>query len=592
MDLDKLKRQSRLSWIGVSMLLILCGILGVLQYQWIGEIASAERQRLREDLQSRLILLRRNLNDQISAVCYAYIPTTSEIERRGRDEAYLAQYRRRKESGDQVVRRSALAVPENGDLILLFPDGAGNRFSRGDWPPEWSAMHERLLVKLRGGPMTPNRPQTSTLVEVPRFAPAQNNSRKEGGLSEREWLLLELNQDFIGGTLIPAMLNRYLGETGKLDYDSEVVLDANRNVLIYQSPSARGNATTWTPDASVKLLEISPTPTFSDGPGGRPAPAPPPSPDRTSDRPGSPPPDSGHGLWLLRVHHHAGSLEAIVVQARRRNLALSAGILLLILATIASLVRFSRRAQAVAELQMNFVAGVSHELRTPLTVIRTAAYNLRGNLANQPGQVARYGALIQRESEKLSALVEQVLRYGNVTAGRVLQERVPLAVEELIESSVQEARISLEHQELVVEKRIEPGLPRVLADEVAMKHALRNLLDNALKYGTQANNWIGIIASAAQNGGRSIVEIRIADRGPGIPAEELEHIFDSFFRGRRALQDQIHGTGLGLSLVKKIVEAHGGTVSVKSKQGEGVEFIVRIPAAPRELQDELAHSSR
>jgi len=292
------------------------------------------------------------------------------------------------------------------------------------------------------------------------------------------------------------------------------------------------------------------------------------------------------------VHHHAGSLEAIVVQARRRNLALSAGLLLLILATIASLVRFSRRAQGVAELQMNFVAGVSHELRTPLTVIRTAAYNLRGNLASQPGQVACYGALIQRESEKLSALVEQVLRYGNVRAGRVLQERVPVAIEELIESSVQEARIALEHQELVVEKRIEPGLPLVLADEVAMKHALRNLLDNALKYGTQANNWIGIIASVPQNGGRSTVEIRIADRGPGIPPEELEHIFDSFFRGRRALQDQIHGTGLGLSLVKKIVEAHGGTVSVKSKQGEGVEFIVRIPAVPPESQNELAHSSR
>jgi len=292
------------------------------------------------------------------------------------------------------------------------------------------------------------------------------------------------------------------------------------------------------------------------------------------------------------VHHHAGSLEAIVVQARRRNLALSAGLLLLILATIASLVRFSRRAQVVAELQMNFVAGVSHELRTPLTVIRTAAYNLRGNLANQPGQVARYGASIQRESEKLSALVEQVLRYGNVTAGRVLQERVPLAIEELIESSVQEARISLGHQELVVEKRIEPGLPRVLADEAAMKHALRNLLDNALKYGTQANNWIGIVASMPQNGERSTVEIRIADRGPGIPPQELEHIFDSFFRGRRALQDQIHGTGLGLSLVRKIVEAHGGTVSVKSKQGEGVEFIVRIPSVPPESQNELAHSSR
>ena len=590
MELEKIKRQSRLSWVGVSLLLILCGVLAVLQYRWIGEVASAERQRLREDLQSRLNLLRRNLNDQISAACYAYIPTASEIGRLGRDEAYLSQYRRRKESQDPVVRRSALAVPENGELILLFPDGAGDHFSRGDWPSEWRAMHDRLLVRLHGGPMSPNRPQASTLVEFPRFGTGKNNSRKQSGMDEQEWLLLELNQEFIGGTLIPAMLTRYLGETGKLDYEAEVVLDANRNISIYRSSTDRGDGITWTPDASITLLEISPTPPFSHGPADRPAA--PPSPDRIPERPSSAPPDSVHGLWLLRIHHHAGSLEAIVVRARRRNLALSGGLLLLILATIASLVRFSRRAQSVAELQMNFVAGVSHELRTPLTVIRTAAYNLRGDLANQPGQVARYGALIQSESEKLSALVEQVLRYGNVRAGRILQERVPVAIEALIETSVQEARIELEHQELVVEKRIEPGLPLVLADEVAMKHALRNLLDNALKYGTQANRWIGIIASAPQNGGRSTVEIRIADRGPGIPPEELEHIFDSFFRGQRALRDQIHGTGLGLSLVKKIVEAHGGTVSVNNKQGEGVEFIVRIPAVPAELQNELTHSSR
>jgi hypothetical protein len=128
-----------------------------------------------------------------------------------------------------------------------------------------------------------------------------------------------------------------------------------------RSPSGPGgNGTTWTSDASVKLLEISPTPAFSDGPGG--PPAPPPSPERTPERSGSALSNSGHGLWQLRVHH-SGSLEAIVVQARRRNLALSVGLLLLILATIASLVRFSRRAQAVAELQMNFVAGVSHELQ-------------------------------------------------------------------------------------------------------------------------------------------------------------------------------------------------------------------------------------
>jgi len=86
------------------------------------------------------------------------------------------------------------------------------------------------------------------------------------------------------------------------------------------------------------------------------------------------------------------------------------------------------------------------------------------------------------------------------------------------------------------------------------------------------------------------VEIRIADRGPGIPADEQEHIFDPFFRGQRAVQDQVHGSGLGLYLVKKIVEAHGGTIQVKSEPMNGAEFTIRIPAAPPEMQDEFAHS--
>jgi signal transduction histidine kinase len=285
-------------------------------------------------------------------------------------------------------------------------------------------------------------------------------------------------------------------------------------------------------------------------------------------------------LWILRVHHHEGSLETIVAKGRRTNDLLAAGLLLLIFATTYTLVRFSRRAQDVAELQMNFVAGVSHELRTPLTVIRTAAYNLRGDLATQPGQVARYGALIREQAEKLSALVEQVLRYGNARAGRVLQKREPLAVQQLIEAALLAARNAADVKDVIVEKRIEPDLPLILADRESMQHALQNLFENAMKYGAPGGDWIGISAAPSKNGGPPAVEIRVADRGPGIPAEERAYIFDPFFRGQRPLNDQIHGTGLGLNLAKRIIEAHGGTVAVRHKSGPGAEFIVRIPVAP------------
>ncbi len=106
---------------------------------------------------------------------------------------------------------------------------------------------------------------------------------------------------------------------------------------------------------------------------------------------------------------------------------------------------------------------------------------------------------------------------------------------------------------------------------------------------TEGSNWIGISAAAVADENCAAAEIRVADDGPGIPRDEQPHIFDPFFRGRRAVQDQVHGTGLGLNLVKKIVEAHGGAIRVHSEPMRGTEFVVRIPAAP-ELQDEFAHT--
>src|SRR5439155_6515710 len=140
--------------------------------------------------------------------------------------------------------------------------------------------------------------------------------------------------------------------------------------------------------------------------------------------PGGPPAMSpDRGRWLLSVRHRAGSLEALVAQTRRRNLAITGSILLLMLAAAGALIIFTRRAQRLAELQMEFIAGVSHELRTPLSVIRTAAHNLNGRVISNPAQVQRYGALIEEESEKLTDIVDRVLLFSNAKAGRVIRAR-------------------------------------------------------------------------------------------------------------------------------------------------------------------------
>ena len=575
MQLDNLKQRAWLYTTCVAILVVLCGVLAVLQYRWIGEVANAEQDRLQAELQSRLGLLRRNFNDQVSAACFAFVPSPSQVEKLGRERAYAEQYKRASESSRQIVRRVALAVPENGQIHLSLLDSTGERFSPADWPASWLPMQNRLYARLRNEPVGRNHPRPAALVEFPRFGAALKTVAERQRIPEQEWVILELNLGYLRTAILPGMLDRYLSEAGRMDYDTRVLDSDDSSVQIDQlAASERDRGGSTQADAWVTLLEVPPT---AFGPG----PQQPPGAALSSDR--------GHGAWILLVQHHAGSLDAIVAQARRRNIALSAGLLLLILATVVSLTRFSRGAQRMAELQMNFVAGVSHELRTPLAVIRTAAFNLRRKFAHKPEQVGRYASLIQSESEKLGALVEQVLRYGTTQAGRVIGTREPVAIEQLIEESLRASGVAQENG-LVVEKRLESGIPPVLADEEALKHAVSNLLDNACKYGAKETHWVGIFAAPVSNGRGRGVEIRVVDRGPGIPREERAHIFDSFFRGRRATDDQLHGTGLGLSLAKKIIEAHGGTIRVDSEPNQRTEFIVTIPAAPAEHKNELAHS--
>ena len=570
MDLGKIKQRAWLSWASVILLAILCAVLAVLQYRWTAQVAAGEQLRLKSNLGSRLELMRRSFNERIDSACLAFVPSSAEFAKQSAEDVYLEKYRAQRASQADIVSSIALAVPQGNELALFVPDSAGRRFVETTWPSDWTATHNELLARANGGPPGPSLPQIPTLRAIPHLA------REEGRLGrtisrEQNWLILKLNDVYIARTLVPEMLNRYLGVSGKLDYDAQVVVNQVPFTPLYDSALRPPRSKIWNPDASVALMEV--TPPVSSFVRG--------SAERAASSPSLPPfPARASGLWLLRVHHHAGSLESIVAGARRRNLALSAGLLLLILATVASLVRSSRRERQMADLQMNFVEGVSHELRTPLTVIRTAAFNLRGNLAQKPDQVARYGALIQNESEKLTALVDQVLGYGSARSGRIISQRSPVAIGALIESSLQSSRLGLENANLIIEKKIAPDLPTVLADPEAMEHVLQNLFENAVKYGTESNssNWIGIFAAAAPPNGAPAVEIRVADHGPGIPKEEREHIFDSFYRGRRAIHDQIHGTGLGLTLAKKIVEAHGGTIAVKSEPSQGAEFIIRIPA--------------
>ena len=280
--------------------------------------------------------------------------------------------------------------------------------------------------------------------------------------------------------------------------------------------------------------------------------------------------------WKLVARHRAGSLEAAVGAARTRNTVLSFGVLLLMAVTVGVLARTARRAERLARQQIEFVAAVSHELRTPVSVIGAAAENLADGLVVDPARVKQYGTRIQTESRRLGDTVERVLLYAGIEAGHAVGHRTPLPVGTLIGEAVAASQDTLAEAGVTVEVKVPDGLPPVLVDVPALRSCLANLIANAVKYGG-TSRWIGVTASAATSRKGPEVRVAVTDKGLGISSADLPHIFEPFYRGADAQSRQINGNGLGLSIVKGIVDAHGGSVTVQSTPGAGSSFVLHLP---------------
>ena len=514
MDLAKLGRRTLLSWLSMALLVALVCALGVLQYRWIGGDQPDERKKLQEQLQANLNKLSRDFNSELDNV-RALVPTDAEVMQAGREQAYANRYASSKASSlhPEVFTRIAIAWEANGQPVLRVLDPGSGTFVPADWPADWSQMKEWIASGggrgFGGGPRNGagrGSPSDGTLIELPRFNDAGGGQgRGSERRAEEDWLLAEVDPAYAATVILPELLGRYLGPDFRTEYRVETVARNNPSKLIYSSDPEQNRRFSGDADASVTLLDVSAGPGRGSG-------------QRPRGKQFTEPSDSGRGRWRLSVQHTAGSLEAVVALQRRRSLAVSTAVLLLLLASATFLLRLSRQAQRLAEVEMEFVAGVSHEFRTPLTVIRTAAYNLRGKIVTNPTQVERYGTLIQQESEKLTAIVEQVLRFASARAGRVIRERTPVVVESLIQNSLQSSKGILEEARCQVELEIEPGLSVVEGDSMALQHAVQNLISNAVKYGS-GRRWMGISARAIAGRSGPGVEIRVADHGPGIPPE-------------------------------------------------------------------------
>jgi signal transduction histidine kinase len=620
-------------------LLGLIALLAVLQYRWLGQISEAERERLRAGLTTGATEFATDFDRELARAFLLFQPDGPEgsgPEQPGDDrmaERFAVRHDRWQASArfPRLLERFYLATKDESKALKLDRfDPASRRFDRVEWPPALAPLRDQLVSEevREAGPgkslfirrMAPAIWESTPALVVPTpmifLADGQPNMQVTPKLS---YSILTIDLEYVKRELLPSLVERHFNRAGAgLDYQVAIVSRNQPGNVVFQStpsyapaPDAPADATAdlfqiRTQDFTTLAAEVRRFATFNarvDSPGQaahqltisetRPM-----SILIQPRQPGTGvrgtfvhPADPSRGIrgmvssarytsnatgahWKLVVAHPAGSLEAAVGAQRRRNLVVSSTILGLLVASMGLLVLSTRRAQRLARQQMEFVATVSHELRTPLAVIRSAAENLADGVVDDEQQIRRYGELMRGEGRRLTEMVEQILEFAGIQPGQRSLALRSVSLGSLVRDVVSSSADLIEGAGLEVEMDLPENLPPVLGDEPALRRVFQNLVDNAIKYGA-SGGWMRLSARAYGPD----VFVTVADRGIGIDPADQTRIFEPFYRAGDVVAAQMQGAGLGLSLVQRIVAAHGGRVTVKSVPRSGSEFTVQLPIA-------------
>ncbi len=588
----------KLSVVLVGLLLVLLPALAIFQYRWIGEVSVAERERLESSLREASRRFASDFDGEL-----AKISTALQI-RDGFPEngnVLVQRYQSWSESATypRLIRSvSVIRMSQGTDSEFYKLDIRSGTLEPAPLPKEFENWRDRF----RPGPLNFSPAGDGITLFSPIFraqSPFSERRGQEQGVGPRGSeqfrprgpddfrsrgpgsgpgpgrmegaTLIELDRDAILKELVPALVERHFSSHDETEYRVAIAVGTDPPQILYSSQGQWTAEDIAKPDESAFLLGNPFRPNGGERRGG--------------GRPRTPGPFVRGGFqvaaigppWQLLVKHPSGSLEQAVEQLRKRNVAISFGILLVLGAGLITLVISSQRARTLGRLHMEFAAGVSHELRTPLAVIRSAAYNLRRGIVQDKEGVEQYASIVQDEARRLSNMVDQVLLYSETQSGRKKYNLAPVDINEVIDRALTNLGPAADLDECDLATQIQPDLPPVQADASALIQCVQNLLSNALKYSKSSDGKAQIEISAEKDRTSNEVRLSVTDHGPGIDAADERHLFEAFYRGVR-VGSNVPGNGLGLHLVKKIMQAQNGRVTYSRPHDGGARFTLHIPA--------------
>ena len=625
----------------VGLVMLLVPALAWMQYQWLGQLSEAERERMQRTLRTAAAQFATEFDMELSRTLIG-LQVDGQTIRDQNWSAYAQRYSAWATSASEprIVRDVWLVDTIPGTVLTqldsgrrLSPDRLRIRrwnvqalaFEDAAWPDDLVELRESLAsrfigfqIRGRATDSTAHREpslnlttgEDTTLISPVTLVEFPDDHGGPPRISILGFTIVRLDPQIIRETLLTTLAARHFIDNGsEANYRVAVLQSRDSSRVIWESEPGVAAVVAVRPDVSQPFMgpRADQMLIYARGvrsPGNVPPPPPPPPPpgadaiERTDNkvvismvereervnggrlisRTGS---LGLEGRWMLLAQHRAGSLENAVAAVRLRNLVISSGVLMLLTMAIGLIVVSARRAQGLARQQMEFVAAVSHELRTPVSVIGAAAGNLADGVVGDPQRVRKYGETIQGEARRLAETVERVLQLAGIAAGRAAASQTLIEPAGLVQEALAECRAEIDAAGVAVETSIADDLPAISGDRSALRTALRNLISNAVKYGGDAR-WIRVSAKLPESGTRALpqaVVFSVEDRGIGIDSEDRKHVFEPFYRGREAVAQQIQGSGLGLNLVLRIAEAHGGRVQVTSEPGKGSVFTLMLPAA-------------